>query len=103
MPFPNPPSKIVPFNSGPVAPHDIGRQFDEHARAFTNLINFLRSVLRDDGVARMSAEVLEFPGSRAGVQPDLPTGALGPKRRRQVRRRHARRGRRRRGLRSSVH
>lgn len=78
MPFPNPPSKIVPFNSGPVAPHDIGRQFDEHARAFTNLINFLRSVLRDDGVARMSAEVLEFPGSRAGVQPDLPTGALGP-------------------------
>ena len=78
MPFPNPPSKITPFNTGPVAPHDIGRQFDEHAKALTSIINYLRSVMRDDGVAKMSAEVLNFPGSRAGVQPDLPTGVLGP-------------------------
>jgi hypothetical protein len=77
MPFPKPPEKIVPFNSGAVAPHDIGRQFDEHAKAFANIINYLRSVLRDDGVALKSAEVLAFPKS-AAVQPPLPTGMLGP-------------------------
>ena len=49
MPFPNPPSKIVAFNSGSVAAHDIGRQFDEHRRGFGEVINFLRSVVREDG------------------------------------------------------
>lgn len=52
MAFPNPPEKIVAFNSGPVAAHDIGRQFDEHRRATTNVINFLRTVVRDDGRLR---------------------------------------------------
>jgi hypothetical protein len=50
--FPSPPSKLVPFNSGAVAAHDIGRQFDEHARAFVALLNFLRTVVRDDGMLR---------------------------------------------------
>lgn len=49
MAFPKPPEKIVPFNSGPVAAHDIGRQFDEHRRAASNVIDFLRTVVRDDG------------------------------------------------------
>ena len=49
MPFPNPPSKIVAFNSGAVAPHDIGRQFDEHRRGVGEVINFLRTVVREDG------------------------------------------------------
>jgi len=49
MAFPNPPEKIVAFNSGPVAAHDIGRQFDEHRRAASNVIDFLRTVVRDDG------------------------------------------------------
>ena len=49
MAFPNPPSKIVAFNSGAVAPHDIGRQFDEHRRGFGEVIDFLRSVVREDG------------------------------------------------------
>lgn len=49
MAFPNPPSKIVAFNSGSVAAHDIGRQFDEHRRGFGEVINFLRSVVREDG------------------------------------------------------
>jgi hypothetical protein len=52
MSFPKPPEKIVPFNSGPVAPHDIGRQFDEHRRATANVIDFLRTVVRDDGVVK---------------------------------------------------
>ena len=49
MAFPNPPSKIVPFNSGPVAAHDIGRQFDEHRKGIDNVIRFLRTVVREDG------------------------------------------------------
>jgi hypothetical protein len=52
MSFPNPPEKIVPFNSGTVAPHDIGRQFDEHRKSVSNVIDFLRTVVRDDGVVR---------------------------------------------------
>ena len=47
--FPQPPSKIVPFNSGPVAPHDIGRQFDEHRRGFGEVIDFLKEIVREDG------------------------------------------------------
>jgi hypothetical protein len=50
--FPKPPSKIVAFNSGPVAAHDIGRQFDEHARSMREVLNFLRVVVRDDGMLR---------------------------------------------------
>jgi hypothetical protein len=50
--FPKPPSKIVAFNSGPVAAHDIGRQFDEHARSMREVLSFLRAVVRDDGVLR---------------------------------------------------
>ena len=49
MAFPKPPEKITPFNSGPVAAHDIGRQFDEHRRATSNVIDFLRTIVRDDG------------------------------------------------------
>jgi hypothetical protein len=52
MSFPKPPEKIVAFNSGAVAPHDIGRQFDEHRRAVGNVIEFLRTVVRDDGVVK---------------------------------------------------
>jgi len=52
MSFPKPPEKIVPFNSGPVAAHDIGRQFDEHRRSVSNVIDFLRTVVRDDGVVK---------------------------------------------------
>jgi hypothetical protein len=52
MSYPKPPEKIVAFNSGAVAPHDIGRQFDEHRRAVGNVIEFLRTVVRDDGVVR---------------------------------------------------
>ena len=49
MSFPKPPEKIVPFNSGPVAPHDIGRQFDEHRRSSAQIIDFLKTLIRDDG------------------------------------------------------
>lgn len=49
MPFPKPPDKIVPFNSGPVAPYDIGRQFDEVRRSSAQIIDFLKTVVRDDG------------------------------------------------------
>ena len=49
MSFPKPPEKIVPFNSGPVAAHDIGRQFDEHRRSSAQIIDFLKTVVRDDG------------------------------------------------------
>lgn len=52
MPFPNPPARIVPFESGPVAAHDIGRQFDEHAKSVRNVIDFLRTIVRDDGVVK---------------------------------------------------
>ena len=52
MPFPKPPDKIVAFNSGAVAPHDIGRQFDEHRRAAGEVINFLRTIARDDGTVK---------------------------------------------------
>jgi hypothetical protein len=52
MPFPNPPARIVPFDSGPVADHDIGRQFDEHSQAVVNILDFLKTVVRDDGVVR---------------------------------------------------
>ena len=49
MAFPNPPQKIVAFNSGPVAPHDIGRQFEEHTRSTAQVIDFLKTVVRSDG------------------------------------------------------
>lgn len=52
MAFPNPPQKIVPFNSGPVPPHSIGRQFDEHARSIRTLIEFIQSAFRDDGALK---------------------------------------------------
>jgi hypothetical protein len=55
MSFPNPPAKLVPFNSGPVAPHDIGRQFDEHTRSISNVVSFLRGIVRDDGRLRNGA------------------------------------------------
>jgi hypothetical protein len=35
-----------------VAPHDLERQFDEHARAFREMIAFLRNIVRDDGKLR---------------------------------------------------
>jgi hypothetical protein len=50
--YPQPPAKIVPFNSGEVSSSAIGRQFDEHSRAFVALLNFLRTVIRDDGMLR---------------------------------------------------
>jgi hypothetical protein len=49
MPFPNPPEKIVAFKNAVVAPHDIGRQFDEHRRASAQVIDFLKTIVRDDG------------------------------------------------------
>ena len=52
MSFPNPPDKIVPFGGSKVEPYDIGRQFDEHAKSVNNVIDFLRSVVRDDGSLR---------------------------------------------------
>ena len=66
MPFPNPPEKIVPFNSGPVASHDIGRQFEEHRRSSAQVIDFLKTIVRDDGRLKnglIGAEQLD---------PDLP-------------------------------
>jgi hypothetical protein len=80
MAFPKPPEKIVPFNSGPVASHDIGRQFDEHRRATKNVIDFLRTVVRDDGVVKngtvgpeqLSPELPELLAKRAvGAIEDL--------------------------------
>lgn len=52
MAFPNPPQKIVPFNSGPVPPHNIGRQFDEQARSIRTIIEFIQSAFRDDGALK---------------------------------------------------
>ena len=49
MSFPNPPDKITPFGGQTVAPYDIGRQFDEHRRSITQVIDFLRSIVREDG------------------------------------------------------
>ena len=66
MSFPKPPEKIVAFNSGAVAPHDIGRQFDEHRRGISNVIEFLRTVVRDDGVVKNGTVGPEQ------LAPDLP-------------------------------
>jgi hypothetical protein len=66
MSFPKPPEKIVPFNSGAVAAHDIGRQFDEHRRSVSNVIDFLRTVVRDDGVVKNGTVGPEQ------LSPDLP-------------------------------
>ena len=49
MAFPRAPTKIIPFNSGPVAAHDIGRQFDEHTASLNSVLEFLRKVIREDG------------------------------------------------------
>jgi len=50
-----------------VAAHDIGRQFDEHARFFKELLNFLRTVVRDDGAVRNGSIGPE------ALKPDLGT------------------------------
>jgi hypothetical protein len=66
--FPRGPSKIIPFNSASVPASDIGRQFDEHARAFRELLNFLRNLVRDDGMLRNGKIGLEqLDGSLAGA------------------------------------
>ena len=79
MAFPNPPEKIVAFNSGPVAPHDIGRQFDEHQRATSNVIDFLKTIIRDDGVMRETSMPPPAPRGLGGSkEPTLPVGVLGP-------------------------
>ena len=76
MPFPNPPEKIVPFNSGPVASHDIGRQFEEHRRSAAEVIAFIRESFRDDG--HVKAELLPAPAKGSSKEPTLPVGVLGP-------------------------
>jgi hypothetical protein len=76
MSFPKPPENIVAFNSGVVAPHDIGRQFDEHRRGISGVINFLRTIFRDDGVMRETS--MPPPGRGSSKEPTLPMGALGP-------------------------
>jgi hypothetical protein len=91
MPFPRPPEKIVAFRNGAVAPHDLERQFDEHRRSVSNVIDFLRTIVRDDGVVKngtigreqLSPELAARSVGRAGVlgsspAPPLPTGVLGP-------------------------
>jgi hypothetical protein len=52
MAFPSPPAKIIPFKVAAIPPHDIERQFDEQARSITRLIEFLRRIVRDDGLLR---------------------------------------------------
>jgi hypothetical protein len=66
MAFPRPPQKIVPFESGPVAAHDIGRQFAEHAQSVSNVIDFLKTVVRDDGVVKNGTI------GREQLAPELP-------------------------------
>lgn len=78
MPFPQPPSKIVQFRSGAAAPYDVERQFDEHTRAFRNLVDFLRGIIRDDGMLRngrvgpeqLSAEIEEALAKRVLARVD---------------------------------
>ena len=79
MTFPSPPNKIVPFNSGPVAPYDIGRQFDEHSKSISDIIDFLKTVIRDDGRLRELAnlEMRLMPRPRDGL-PGEPGGPLPP-------------------------
>jgi hypothetical protein len=74
MAYPNPPAKLVPFDSGPVADHDIGRQFDEHAKATSNVINYLRTIVRDDGVVRETS----LPPPVNAKEATLPVGPNGP-------------------------
>jgi hypothetical protein len=50
--FPNLPDKVADFGKPSISPHDIWRQFAEHARFFKELANFLRNVVRDDGALR---------------------------------------------------
>ena len=79
MSYPNPPDKIVPFNSGPVAPHDIGRQFDEHSKSIREIIDFLKTLVRDDGALR-EIETLRVNAAQrsGGVTPTVAAGVLGP-------------------------
>ena len=82
--YPNPPEKIVPFDDGPVAAHDIGRQFAEHAKAIVNVLDFVKSFVRDDAVVRteaLPAPVQGPAGRRAQIDTSgspEPTGVLGP-------------------------
>ena len=79
MPFPKPPDKVTPFNSGAVAPHDIGRQFDEHAKSIKEIIDFLKTVIRDDGALRQLEEMKAKVALRAaGSIAPIPAGVLGP-------------------------
>jgi len=65
----------VPFNSGAVASHDIGRQFDEHGKSVSEVIDFLKTIVRDDGVVREAS----IPPPPANLkEPTLPVGVLGP-------------------------
>jgi hypothetical protein len=76
MSFPNPPVKIVPFGGAKVEPYDIGRQFDEHARSIKDVIDFLRTLIRDDGQLRQLAEIQ----AKTAIPRNAPlaTGVLGP-------------------------
>ena len=76
MSFPNPPDKIVPFGGVSLAPYDIGRQFDEHTRSIKEIIDFLKTVVRDDGKLRQVEEMLAKAQPRS-LAP-IATGVLGP-------------------------
>jgi hypothetical protein len=76
MSFPNPPVKIVPFGGAKVEPYDIGRQFDEHARSIKDVIDFLRTLIRDDGQLRQLAEIQAKTATPRNAP--LATGVLGP-------------------------
>jgi len=50
--LPNPPDLLTDFDQQSVQPYQIGQQFAEHARFLRELLNFLKEVVRDDGVVK---------------------------------------------------
>jgi hypothetical protein len=78
MPLPRPPDKIVPFGGPTIQPYDIGRQFDEHARSISDVIDFLHTIVRDDGRLKELAALEARIKPKGTAPPPLGTGILGP-------------------------
>jgi hypothetical protein len=77
--IPAPPSKVTPFGGPTIQPYDIGRQFDEHTRSISDIIDYLKTVFRDDGRLReLAALEAQLKPKSGGANPPIETGVLGP-------------------------
>lgn len=52
MSIPLLPNRVTDFDQGTVQPYQIGAQLAEHERFFKELLQFLKTVVRDDGIVR---------------------------------------------------